>query len=84
MLNQANAYFKWTYKINEILTQIGRPDIWLNQKFIINKSLTYNCQANSNRPINKQHWTSQLQYKSYKTLNFDLIKNIRESRKIFT
>ena len=40
LFNSANAPSKWVSSIRNILNEIGRPDIWLNQENIQSKSLS--------------------------------------------
>jgi hypothetical protein len=91
MLNQTNTNFKWTNKIKEILTQIGRPDIWLNQQFIINKNLHITVKQTLIDQY-KQHWASLLQnsnkgriYNSFKhALEYEKYFNILQKKDYIT
>ena len=73
MLSQPNLNFKWLNKIKEILTSVGRPDIWQNQTQITQNNIHIQIKQTLIDQF-KQSWNAELQisnkgriYSSYKS-----------------
>jgi hypothetical protein len=60
MLSQPNLNFKWLNKIKEILTSVGRPDIWQNQTQITQNNIHIQIK-HTLIDQSKQSWNAELQ-----------------------
>ena len=91
MLNQPNVEYKWLANVKQILSSIGRSDLWLNQEQNTCRTISKHVKQTLTDQY-KQTWSSQLQesnkgriYSSYKdSHHFENYFKILDSKDVLT
>ena len=72
MLSQSNTEYKWLKNVKNILTSVGRPDIWLNQDQLTSTGIS-NVIKQTLIDQYKQSWSTQQD--SHKSRNYFCFKD---------